>query len=187
MYNKKEIDPGHAGPRNFFRVVGPLAAVIGLILIVVGIGSFFAKASRFGDPSDEFGPPKHFWCIFVGMPVLVVGLVLSKFGYMGKVARYVAQEIAPVGKDTFNYMAEGTQDGVRTVAGAIGEGLREGMAGESGAPLVRCYKCNHVVAGDAKFCSDCGASLEKSKPCGQCGELNDPDAKFCDNCGGAFA
>ena len=187
MYNKGEIDPGHRGPRNFFRAVGPVVAVIGLILIVVGIGSFFSKAAKFGDPSDEFGPPKYFWCVFVGIPVLFVGLVLSKFGYMGKVARYVAQEIAPVGKDTFNYMAEGTKDGVRTVAGAIGEGLREGMSGESGAPSVRCHKCNALVDEGAKFCSDCGTSLEKSKPCGQCGELNDPDAKYCDNCGGGFA
>jgi RNA polymerase subunit RPABC4/transcription elongation factor Spt4 len=39
---------------------------------------------------------------------------------------------------------------------------------------------------EAKFCSECGAAMEKSKACPNCKELNDPDAKFCDNCGNTF-
>jgi len=118
---------------------------------------------------------------------------MTMYGYAGKMARYQAAEIAPVQKDTFNYIADGTKGGVKTVANAAGEGLATGFAagGLAGAglaetdsrPGVRCHKCNFVETSDAKFCSQCGGAMEKSKPCPQCDELNDPDAKFCDNCG----
>jgi len=80
-------------------------------------------------------------------------------------------------------MAEGTREGVKAVAGAIGQGLREGGLGGAPQTVVRCHKCNALAQADAKFC---GQSLGKTKPCPGCRELNDPDAKFCDNCGHAF-
>jgi RNA polymerase subunit RPABC4/transcription elongation factor Spt4 len=94
--------------------------------------------------------------------------------------------MAPVVKDTFNYMAEGTEEGVKTVAGAIGEGLRGTATGEP-QTKIRCHKCNALVEEAARFCGSCGAALAKAKACPTCKELNDPDAKFCDNCGFEFA
>jgi len=119
------------------------------------------------------------------MPLLFVWAVLCMFGFMGRVARYQAAEMAPVAKDAFNYMADGTKEGVRTVAGAIGEGLR-GAATAEQQTRVRCHKCNQLVEENAKFCGACGAALGKTKACPTCKELNDPDAKFCDNCGFEF-
>jgi len=148
---EEKIDRGHTGLRNVFRLLGPLVALTGLILIVVGMVSFF---SAFGGME----PPRHFWCVFAGMPILFVGLLLCKLGYMGRVARYVAGEIAPVGKDTINYMAEGTKDSIKTVASAIGEGLR-GTAEGTQETKVRCHKCNNLVEEGAKFCSDCGQQV----------------------------
>ena len=182
---EEKIDPGHRGIRDALRVIGPIVAVVGLIFAIVGIASFF---SAFGGS----GPPRHFWCAFIGLPLLGIGIALTKFGYMGKVARYVAGEIAPVGKDTFNYMADGTKDGVKTLATAVGQGLGAGMAGAAAAAgsqqtKIRCHKCNALLEEEAKFCSKCGAPLSKTKPCPKCSELNDPDAKFCDNCGQNFA
>ena len=179
---EKQIDPGHGSIRDVLRIVGPLVAVVGLIFIVIGLVSFF---SAFGGS----GPPKYFWCGFVGMPLLFVGGVMTSMGFMGKVARYQAQEMAPVAKDTFNYMAEGTKDGVRTMAGAIGQGLSRGgfNLGGGAQTKVRCHKCNALVDADAKFCDQCGQALGKSKACPSCNELNDPDAKFCDNCGFKYA
>ncbi|MHC4479026.1 MAG: zinc ribbon domain-containing protein [Planctomycetota bacterium] len=175
---EKRIDPGHGQLRNVFRVLGPLLAITGVILIVVAIVSLF---SAFGTGE----PPRYFWCFFAGAPIWFVGMVLCKFGYMGKVARYVAGEIAPVGKDTINYMAEGTKDSIKTVARAIGEGLGTAATGEA-ATKVRCHKCNNLLEEEAKFCSACGSALGKTKACPKCNELNDPDAKFCDNCGFGF-
>lgn len=178
MSEEEKINPGHSGIRGTFRAVGPAVAVIGLLLVIVGLASFF---SAFGGG----GPPKNFWCAFVGIPLLVLGIAICKFGYMGKIGRYVAGEVAPVLKDTVNYMADGTKDSVKTFAGAIGEGLRGGAAAEAEVK-VKCHKCNALLDGESKFCNSCGAAIEKTKVCPQCQELNDPDAKFCDTCGYKF-
>jgi ribosomal protein L40E len=174
------IDPGHNDVRKTLRVVGPVVALAGLGFIIVDLVDFF---HAFGGSGGE---PKLFWCGFVGIPLLFVGAVLTSYGYMGKVMRYVAEETAPVGKDTFNYLADGTREGIKTMAGAIGGGLREGGLGGGAQTMVRCHKCSALAPADAKFCSQCGHALGKTKSCPQCQELNDPDARFCDHCGHAF-
>jgi len=176
--DQEKIDPGHSGIRNVLRIAGPVILAVGLIFLVVGIASFFSSVG-------QFGPPKYFWCVFVGMPLIFVGIVLTGYGFMGKVARYQAGEVAPVVKDTFNYVAKGGSEGIKTVAAAIGEGLRSGSTGKQDAK-VRCHKCNSLQDSEAKFCDDCGTALGKARGCPQCREMNDPDAKFCDNCGYEF-
>jgi RNA polymerase subunit RPABC4/transcription elongation factor Spt4 len=175
-----QIDPGHNNLRNALRVAGPVIAATGLVLMIVGLVNFFMA---FGGME----PPRLFWCAFVGIPLLGVGGILTSYAFLGRFMRYVAGETAPVGKDTFNYLAEGTREGVQAVAGAIGQGLRESHPGGATAPMVRCHKCNALLAADARFCSQCGQALGKTRPCPACGELNDPDARFCDNCGRTFA
>ena len=185
----QELDSSHGETRGVLRVLGPAVAVVGLILTIVGFASFF---SAFGSG----GPPSQFWCAFVGLPLLGVGLGICKFAFLGAVSRYVAGEVAPVGKDVVNYMAQGTKGAVRDLAAAVGEGLRGGsppgevrhagvLSGE--VRMVRCHKCNVDNEAPANFCKACGASLEKTRPCEGCGELNDPDARFCDNCGKPIA
>jgi hypothetical protein len=86
--------------------------------MIVGFGSFFAS---FG----SFEPPRYFWCVFVGMPLLFIGIVGCMFGYLGAFQRYVAGESAPVAKDAVNYMGENVQPGVKAVAKAVTEGVIE--------------------------------------------------------------
>jgi len=180
---QNQIDHGHEQKRAVLRTVGVIVLITGLVLIAIGVISFF---SAFG----SHGSPRYFWCAFLGMPVTFVGGVLCQLGFMGSVARYSAGEMAPVGKDTFNYVADGTKESLKGVAQAVGSGLAAGMgaAGTGGqsAAKVRCHKCNQTNDAAAKFCGQCGASLLKTKACPSCGELNDPDSKFCDNCGAAF-
>lgn len=172
-------DTRHREARAFLRFLGPALIAVGLVLVVIGFGSFF---SSFG----SFGAPRYFWCAFVGIPVLGVGVAMTKFAYLGAVTRYMANEVAPVGKDTFNYLAHGTKDGVREIASAVGDGLR-GVSGERTVEVVRCHKCNEENDADARFCKSCGAALLKTRACEGCGELNDPDARFCDRCGAPIA
>ncbi|MCP4638776.1 MAG: hypothetical protein GY851_00010 [bacterium] len=171
----RRIDPGHAGKRTALRVAGVLVLIAGVALIAVGAGSLFVA-----------GPSPLFFCAFAGMPLLFVGSAMCMFGFMGAVARYQAGEAAPVAKDTFNYLADGTQEGVRTVASAIGEGLRQGASSEGDPDGVRCAECDALNAEDANFCDACGARLQKEKKCSACHEANDADAKYCDNCGQAI-
>ena len=122
---QKLESPKHQSVRAFLRFFGPLMAIVGLVLMAIGFISFFAAM-------DGGGPPRYFWCAFLGMPVLFVGIVMCKFAFFGAVARYLAAEAAPVAKDTVNYMAKETQEGVKTVARAVAEGIREGQAPQSG-------------------------------------------------------
>jgi membrane protease subunit (stomatin/prohibitin family) len=116
------------------------------------------------------------------MPILFAGAVCCQFGFMGRVSRYVAGEVAPVQKDTFNYLAEGTQQGVRTLAGAVRDGL---AAGKSAA--AECSKCHAANEPDAKFCAHCGAELQRERSCPACNAVNAADAQFCNQCGGPLS
>ena len=182
------INAGHSKIRRTLRIAGPIMLSVGGLCVAIALFDVIRVII-----TDSFEPPKLAALFFVGGPLLVAGFGVTSFAFMGAVARFQAGEVAPVAKDTFNYMADGTQEGIKTVGKAVGEGLASGFAAgginaaasetEAG---VRCHKCNFVETADAKFCSNCGAAMEKSKPCPKCNELNDPDAKFCDNCGGAF-
>jgi hypothetical protein len=148
MSEESKIDPRHSTTRSILRTLGPTIVAIGLVLMVIGMGSFF---SSFG----SFEPPKYFWCAFLGIPLLFVGVAMSMFGFLGSFFRYFFGEAAPVQKDTFNYLAEGTKGGIKTVAAAVGEGLAVGMRGGEKARS-RCSKCDHDNDTDARFCKNCG-------------------------------
>lgn len=180
MLEEERIDPRHGSVRRVLRMVGPITVGVGALLVVIGFGSFFSTFSSFGEGGPgAFGPPRYFWCAFVGIPLLAIGGALCIFGFMGAVVRYQAGAVAPVGKDAINYLAEGTQEGVRTVASAVAAGLAAG-AGNAGL-AASCPKCGGSNDANAKFCKQCGSPL--STTCPSCGRANDADAKFCDHCG----
>lgn len=167
------MDPNHSGARNVLRVIGPTIALVGLGFMIVGFLDL-VNTMRTSEP------PYKFWCFFVGMPLLFVGFVLSKFAFLGAVSRYTANEVAPVGKDVVNYMARGTKDAIRDVAGAIGTGLREGT---TGAATTGCPACHTQNNPSARFCTGCGAALAVAQGCPGCGTTNASDSRFCENCG----
>ena len=109
------IDPGHSNVRNVLRVVGPILLGLGILFFIAGAVSFFIA---FGGMEA----PKLIWAPFVGILFMGIGGPMTQFGYMGKVARYAAGEMAPVAKDTFNYVATESKEGITAVASAIGEG-----------------------------------------------------------------
>lgn len=170
MLDEQRINPGHASARSALRVAGPMTFAVGGAFMLVGLVSFFSAFSG-------QGPPRLFWCCFVGMPLIAIGGMMTKFGFLGAITRYHAGEIAPVGKDTFNYLADETRTGVRTVATAIGTGLVDGSA----LNKLSCAACGQENARDARFCKHCGVLA--SRICPACGDVNDADAKFCDACG----
>lgn len=171
---EERLNPGHLRTRNLLRRIGPIVLGIGVLLMGIGMIDFFISMG-------SFDPPKLFWCLFLGMPMLFIGIVMTKIGYMGAVARYMSAESAPVAKDTFNYVASETKEGVREIAGAI----REGFVGEDSGKVC-CPGCEVPNDRDAKFCDACGGSMSNEKDCVACEMPNDHDAKFCDGCGTAF-
>lgn len=171
----RKIAPEQRPGRDALRVIGPAVLILGLALTAVGFISFF---TAFGG----FGSPRFFWCAFIGIPLLGVGGMLCRVAFLGPITRYVADEVAPVGRDVVNYMAEGTRDSVRDLAAAVGEGLRSGPTAAA-ATGARCDRCGTENDGDAKFCKSCGAVLSSPLVCSDCAHENDADARFCDHCG----
>ena len=175
----QEIDPQHSDIRDLLRVVGPLMVGVGLIFTIIAMVSFFSAFSGGGLPSQ-------FWCAFVGLPLMGIGAGVCKFAYIGAVTRYIVDEVAPVGKDVVNYMADGTKDSVRDMAAAVSEGLSASVQNHSRAgqgEAILCPKCDHVNNAKASFCKNCGAALSQAKSCAYCGKANASDARFCDHWG----
>lgn len=113
--------PQHNGVRKVLRLGGPIILLLGGLFTLVGLASFFIAMFT------HSGPPVLFVCAFVGLPLMFIGTVMCLFGFIGSFARYLAAEQAPVAKDTINYLAEGTQDAVRTMARAAAQGVTEGI------------------------------------------------------------
>jgi hypothetical protein len=120
MNEDKLQTPQQTGIRRTLRRAGIVILILGGLLTLIGIGSFFAS---FG----SFGPPRFFWCAFLGIPLLFVGGAMTMFGFLGAFQRYVAGESAPVAKDVVNYMGENIQPGVKSIAKAVTEGIKEGL------------------------------------------------------------
>ena len=187
MNNQNNIDKNHNEKRAIFRVLGPLVLGIGIILILIAFIDFFKST---GDPFGRIGGfnsgPTKFGYFFVGIPFVFVGSVLCSLGYGGSVARYQAGEMAPIAKDTFNYMAEGTSQGVKTVVQSVQEGINQSNINTHRENGKACPNCHTMNDYESKFCKNCASSLVTEKKCSYCGETNDIDAKFCKNCANRF-
>ena len=182
MKEPREIDPGQATTRGVLRVVGPAVLGLGALLTAVGMISFF---SAFGGME----PPRYFWCAFLGLPLLALGGALTQAGYVGSILRYFSGQVAPVQKDTFNYLAEGTSGGVRTLAESVGQGLAAGMGrGAVATETTACPRCAASNPSAANFCSRCGAGLQvEERTCPGCGAEVGSSARFCSRCGHGLA
>ena len=122
---KRLQQPEQDGIRKFLRIAGPVIFLVGLVCAIIAAARLFASAG-------SFDGPHYFWLGFVGLPLMFVGGVLSQFGFIGAVARFMAGEVAPVAADSANYVAEETKGAVETVAKAAAKGVVEGIeAGRS--------------------------------------------------------
>jgi len=144
---KKEpfIPEKHLQMKSMFRTVGPLLLVCGIVCIIIAMVDFFTL--------DFFEEPKYFWLGFVGMPIIFIGSIVTYAGYGQDAAKYMSREMAPVASETFNYIAEETQEGVETVAKAVQRGKAEVVQAK------QCPSCQTLNKVDANFCNECGASV----------------------------
>jgi hypothetical protein len=125
MNEDRLLSSNHASIRTGLRIVGPSLLGVGLILTLIGFVSFFSTFGTFD------GPPRYFWCAFLGLPLMFFGGALSMFGFLGSFYRYTAGESAPVAKDVVNYMGENIQPAVKSVVQAAAEGIYEAQRNHS--------------------------------------------------------
>ena len=61
--------------------------------------------------------------------------------------------MAPVAKDTFNYLANETTEGIEAITRAV-------QTGKSAIVEAKmCHHCQELNKMDAKFCNECGQKL----------------------------
>jgi hypothetical protein len=174
--NRRLPHPAHPHHRAGLRTLGALLAIAGGVLTAIGLVSFFGAFSQGG------GAPQYFWCAFLGLPLLAIGVGMLKMGYLGAVARYVATETTPVAADGVHDLAHGTRDAVRGTAGAIAAGLADARrAGSS------CRACGEPSTAGARFCSQCGAEQGATAACSACGQTHAAGARYCAACGAPVA
>jgi membrane protease subunit (stomatin/prohibitin family) len=157
-------------------VLGPMVLGTGLVFALIGFASFFSSFGSFS------GPPRYFWCAFVGLPLTGVGMGITKFAFMGAVTRYVANEVTPVGTDVLNTVVRETKGSLREAAAAVSSGLRDGTDLPGGDTHTACPSCESANDPDARYCKNCGEPLQKPA-CRHCGDIPAVAARFCDNCG----
>ncbi|MBC6450862.1 zinc-ribbon domain-containing protein [Actinokineospora xionganensis] len=143
MTTRKRSVDNHAETRIVLRVVGLALVAVGLFFLISGAIDFFesfgraASSDLFDDRELPEGPTR-FWMCFVGIPLLGIGAWCLNAGFLGAASRYVADE---------------TQEAVRTTASAVGDGLR------GRGPY--CRDCGTANDANARFCDNCGTSLTR--------------------------
>lgn len=162
------IDPGHSAKRRQISLVSVVMLVIGFAILAYGLIQF---SSGFLRPSSEFfADPDRVMdedrrsgftgviCVFIGAVGMMFGARGLFFARAGSILRYAAGETAPVAKDTFDYLADETQEGVEKVARAVTKGAAR-TASAAEVIKVRCRGCGYLESEDAKFCSGCGKTI----------------------------
>lgn len=154
----------HEALRGKIRIFGFVALAAGLACSIVGLVNFFLTATR-GE-----GFPRLFFLLFIGFPLIAVGVSALLFGFRGALMRYTKNESVPV----FNEAGKEMAPGVRDLANAVREGA------EKTADGVRC-KCGTLNEQGSRFCRNCGAPL--TEKCPVCGSEIPADSAFCNQCG----
>ncbi len=155
-------NPKNEAARKKFKIIGPIVLGVGIIFFLIAIINFF---SCFG--TGNF--PNLFILAFFGLPLIGVGAVICRLGYMKQITGYVASQTTPVTSDSINYIIDNNKEAIKNVINN---------------KKITCPYCNTLNDEGAKFCDNCGKEL--NKVCPNCNTLNDPNAKYCDNCGHRF-
>jgi hypothetical protein len=170
------IDPNHdINQRRMSKTAFVLLGIgvpCGLLGVIFFISVFFTERFIFA--------PIGLVMAAVGGFASMFGLQLLTFSHAGKIARYQAAEMTPVGKDVVRDVLPVASDAVRELAAAA----REGLTGVPAAKLT--HTCGTQNDADDRFCKGCGQPLDHRK-CPKCAAANDADARFCDTCGYSLA
>lgn len=150
----------HLKTKRNLKIIGLTLLIVGAVCVIVGFVDFFISMGN--------GMPKLFWLMFIGFPMIAVGIFLSSMGFRKEIAGYVKNESVPV----INEMGQEIKPAISAVSSAVKEGLQEEIV---------CDACGTKNDLDSKFCSNCGKSLVCL--CPECGEQVKPNSNFCDNCG----
>jgi membrane protease subunit (stomatin/prohibitin family) len=119
----------------------------------------------------------------------------TSMGVIGDVGRYAQFQAADAMRDAAQNPSGGASTGAglgagfaigNAMAGAMTNAMNQPKSDTGGAARISCPKCGASNLSNAKFCNECGATVEaagQTVPCVKCGAQLHAGAKFCVECG----
>lgn len=152
------MDKKHEKTKKILKIIGPIIALCGLGLAIMGFADMIIS-------SEKGEMPSLFWGLIAGLPLIAIGAMISLTGFRREIIRYTKNESVPV----VNEAGEEIAPAVSAIASAA-----------KGAERNICPDCGKPNEEGAKFCRHCGKPLYIT--CPVCGEQVRAGA-YCDKCG----
>lgn len=134
------------GVRNTLRILGPVVAVVGLVIFILGVKKFVGTM----DSEDMGFPGAAFAMFFGGFILFGIGMTMARAGFLGVGLRYVTGEAAPVARDGLEYLTRGQ---------GLGNLGRSPSSDADVASGPFCRSCGTRNDAEASFCDKCGQAL----------------------------
>lgn len=131
------------------KILGIILCLAGLALLITS----FCVDDSFSEMEKSVG------FMFGGMVGLMIGIIMMSIGFtpnmqklMIKTQKHIINENREDLKDIANTQADVSKGAVKTVAGAVKEGMTEEVVEEK----MFCKHCGKEIDKDSKFCQYCG-------------------------------
>jgi hypothetical protein len=142
----------HEKGRALLIIIGFVLIVIGIPLVIAGFSSFFQLQSNFFSLSFEESSAlsaQAFASIVPGMFLTIIGAGVLRFGFIGRVSKYIADETGPA----ISSVSESITKGVKK-----GGGIDITVHSDSNI-RIKCRNCGTLNDEDATYCDNCGSPL----------------------------
>ena len=154
-----ELNEKHEQAKKKIKIIAFFCIFIGLVLTIIGFVDFFTSVANNTMPS-------LFFMLFIGFPLLGIGISLLAFGFRKEIMRYNKNESVPI----INEASDEISPTINNIAKAF-----------KNTSNVTCPFCHEANDKDSKFCKNCGHSLINI--CPNCQNEVDSDAIYCNHCG----
>lgn len=148
-----------------------LLKIVGILMIIIAIACIILGFISFSNAFKTTEPPKLFYLLMIGFPLLVAGIFLTIMGCQKEITRYIKNESVPI----FNEMGQEIKPGVTSITNAV----KDGLNGDTNDKIL--CECGQLNDKDSVYCSTCGRALKNV--CPMCGNDLEQKDKFCNKCG----
>lgn len=185
MKGKYVNEENHQKVKGKLKTAGKILLSVGIVISITGIILLILGFANFGDFSSNIDMVLFIvggFLFAIGFAILGIGIYATFFAHAREIGSYTASSVAPVLKETTEYIAPAINNSVGNLAESISEGVASGKAKEK-TETITCQECGEKNEKDSKFCSNCGKSLDTEKFCSNCGKKIENDDNFCPHCG----
>ena len=162
----KNTESEYEGFKKKGKVIAKILIIIGPFLVIGGIVSLilsFVSGASMDMDFDEFASAMELEgdLAFLGIGLLagggfmiIIGIWAYSFTHLGKITKYVADEVSPAAKTMTKAVAEGLGDG-----GGIKLDIDLDREPAKEKIMIKCRSCGALNDEDDMYCGKCGKTL----------------------------